>query len=82
MANAIYTKIYLDLLANCYDKITEEEAKPYEGYTDFREVSCNSAHIDGLLNFIPSNYKGLAEDQMQPNMQQLILMAAYRVKRW
>jgi len=70
------------LLSNCYDKITENEAEPYERYTDPREVKCNSNHIDGLLNFIPSNYVGISgEEQMQPTMQQLILISALKVNK-
>jgi len=82
IANSVYTKIYLDLLSNCYDKITEREAEAYERYTDPREVKCNSNHIDGLLNFIPSNYEGISEEeQIQPTMQQLILVSALKVNK-
>lgn len=80
ITNAIYTKIFVDLLSNCYDKLTDEEATQYENINDFKEIKCNSEKIAGILNFIPSNYKGLtAEDQLQPTMKQIILMSAQRV---
>lgn len=68
-------------MTNCYDKITESEAKKYEEYDDPRGIKCNTEHIEELLNFIPSNYEGMTGgDQPQPTTHQLVLFSALKVK--
>ena len=80
LAQTQYAKIFMDILANCYDKITKEEAEAYAGIDNPEEVACSSEHISSLLNFIPSNYVEMtAEDQMKPTPHQIVLATAFQV---
>lgn len=80
LAQSHYSKIFMELLSNCYDKISEKEANTYNNTVNPEEVSCSSEHIASLLNFIPSNYKEMtSEEQMRPTPHQLVLAQAYQV---
>ena len=71
----------MDLLANCYDKISTDEADGYMVYKTPEEISCTSEHVAGLLNFIPSNYKEItSEEQLRPTPHQIVLAQAFQVK--
>lgn len=80
LAEAHYSKIFMDVLSNCYDSITTDEADTYMSYQNPEDISCTSEHIAGLLNLIPSNYRGLeTQEQMRPTPHQMALAQAYRV---
>lgn len=79
-AQTYYTKIFMDLLASCYDKIDKAEADTYAMYNNPDDISCANEHVAGLLNFIPSNYKEItSEEQMRPTPHQIVLAQAYQV---
>ena len=80
LAEAHYSKIFMEVLSNCYDSITTDEANTYMSYKNPKDIPCTSEHIAGLLNFIPSNYRGLeTKEQMRVTPHQMALVEAYRV---
>ena len=70
----------MDLLSNCYDKVSEEIADMYASYSNPDDISCSSEKIASILNFIPSNYRELtSEEQMRPTGHQIVLAQAFQV---
>ncbi len=68
----------MDIWSNCYDKIDTAEADTYAAYDNPDDISCKSEHIASLLNFIPTNYKGMtSEEQLRPSTHQIVLAQAF-----
>eukprot|EP00831_Metopus_contortus_P028125 TRINITY_DN23463_c0_g1_i2.p1 TRINITY_DN23463_c0_g1~~TRINITY_DN23463_c0_g1_i2.p1 ORF type:complete len:149 (-),score=31.51 TRINITY_DN23463_c0_g1_i2:52-498(-) len=64
---ALHSKIFLCLLENCYNGITEKMVKSLIAYT-YENIHCDSTEIEDLFNFIPDSYQGLTEQsQLSPS---------------
>lgn len=69
------------MLASCYDKITEREAKRYENVESSAKVDCKPKRISDMLVYDIMKYKNWKDDKdLKPDTHQIALYNALTVE--
>ena len=73
-------KIYLDMLAACYDKITDKEAAKYYHLFEADTVDCDSAYFRSMLPCDVMKYQNWkSENDLKANVHQIVLSNSLKV---
>ena len=80
LGRKISDKIYMEMIAECYDKITDNEALQYYNIYDEFKVKCDSSRIKEMIPCNLLSYKNWkSEKDLKPTLQQYIIFNAYKV---
>lgn len=81
LGQIVASKVYADMLASCFDKITELEAARYNDVAEEDTVDCDSQRWKDVMPADVMKYQAWKdESELKPTVHQIVLSNALKVR--